>query len=282
MKIGIVILNYNDSKSTTEMLENIKDYNILNEIVIVDNNSTDQSYEVLKKYENNKIKVIKADKNGGFGYGNNIGAKYLVNKGINYIIFSNPDVIVKEKDINLLKDSFTELDNVAIVAPNINEHGKISRGWKLKGPIWDSFSNINFIGRFFKEKQRYPESDYTEKYTKVDVVSGCFFAITKDAFEQIHGFDENVFLYYEENILAKKIKDLGMDIIVRNDIEVIHNHSVSINKSLNKINKFKVLARSQRYYHEKYNNIGFIKKIILYFSYFITLVISYFLAIFNK
>lgn len=282
MKIGIVILNYNDSKTTSEMIEHIKNYSILNEIVIVDNNSTDQSYEILKKYESDKIKVIKADKNGGFGYGNNIGARYLAKIGVDYIIFSNPDVIVEEKDIVAIKESLNDLENAAIVAPCINEHGKISRGWKLKGPIWDSFSNINFIGRFFKDRQKYPESYYKGEYTKVDVVSGCFFAIKKDVFEKLRGFDENIFLYYEENVLAKKIKELDMDTFIRNDIQVIHNHSVSINKSFNKIKKFKVLAKSQQYYHKKYNNIGWIKKLILYFSYYITLAISYIISIFKK
>ena len=68
MKIGIVILNYNDSETTIELLEKIKNYEILNLIVIVDNNSTDNSYKKLTKYENEKIKLIKTEKNKGYGY----------------------------------------------------------------------------------------------------------------------------------------------------------------------------------------------------------------------
>ena len=72
MNVGIVILNYTDSETTVKLLDMIKEYKILESIVVVDNNSTDNSYEVLKKFENNKIKVIKSKMNKGYGYGNNI------------------------------------------------------------------------------------------------------------------------------------------------------------------------------------------------------------------
>ena len=201
----MVILNYNDSETTIELLENIKDYSVLDNIVVVDNYSTDNSYETLKRYESEKIKVIRTDKNGGFGYGNNIGANCLLAEGIDYIIFSNPDIIVEENVIVVLKESFAECKNAAVIAPTINEHGNISKGWKLKGPIFDSFTNINYLGRFFKKKLLYSDEYYNEKYSKVDATSGCFFAMRGDVFEKIDGFDENIFLYYEENVLAKKI-----------------------------------------------------------------------------
>lgn len=73
-----------------------------------------------------------------------------------------------------------------------------------------------------------------------------------------------------------------MNIVVNNKVRVIHNHSVSINKTYNKINKFKILAKSQRYYHKNYNDAGIIKMAILYVSYIITLCISNILNLFNK
>ena len=70
MRIGIVILNYCDSDTTLKMLNQIKDYNVLDLIVVVDNDSKDDSYEKLKKEENEKIKVIKTDRNSGYASGN--------------------------------------------------------------------------------------------------------------------------------------------------------------------------------------------------------------------
>ena len=62
------------------MLDNIKEYKSIDHIVVVDNNSTDSTYELLKENESNKIDIIKTDDNKGYSYGNNAGCKYLINK----------------------------------------------------------------------------------------------------------------------------------------------------------------------------------------------------------
>ena len=69
----IVILNYNDYENCKEILQRIENYKVLSHIVVVDYFSTDNSYSKLKEFENEKISVIKADKNGGYAYGNNFG-----------------------------------------------------------------------------------------------------------------------------------------------------------------------------------------------------------------
>lgn len=281
MKIGIVILNYNDSTTTIELLKKIKDYEALYKIAVVDNNSRDNSYSELLKYESEKIKIIKAEENRGYSAGNNIGVRCLQSENIDYVIISNPDIIFEENDILKLCENFKD-KQIAVVAPRINEHGIINRGWKFQNTFLDAMTNINFIGRYFKKKRLYKQEHYNTNISKVDVVSGCFFVIRMSCFEEINGFDENVFLYYEENILAKKINKLSKNIIIDNTVEVFHNHSVTIDKSLNKIKKFKALAKSQRYYNKMYNNAGFCGMILLYITYYISLGISYFLRIFNK
>ena len=93
-----------------------------------------------------------------------------------------------------------------------------------------------------------------EKTSIVDVVSGCFFLIKSTVLEEIGFLDENVFLYYEENILAKKLKKLKLKSVINNEVVIIHNHSVTIDKNINRRRKLKVLRNSQFYYEEKYNN----------------------------
>ena len=95
-------------------------------------------------------------------------------------------------------------------------------------------------------------------------------------------FDENVFLYYEENILCKKVKDIGLDVLVNSDVQIVHNHSVSVDKSISKIGKFKVLGKSQRHYHKYYNKCNIFGMAFLYFTYYIALGVSYILSIFKK
>jgi len=273
MKTGIVILNYNDYITTKEIIEKIKDYKTLDLIVVVDNNSTDNSYEKLKIYENEKIVVINSNSNKGYSYGNNIGSRYLKEKGIEYIIISNPDIIFKEEDIEKLIDNFKE-EKTAVVAPLIEQNGEIIKGWKFPNVFIDGMSNINFIGRYFKKMLL-----YKQETKKVDVTSGCFFIIKADILEQIDYFDEKVFLYYEENILAKKIKNCNLDIVIDSSVSIIHNHSVTIDKIYNKIKKFKILSKSQRYYHKRYNNSNIFGILFLYITYYIALCISHILLV---
>ena len=81
---AIILLNYNDYKTVIEYINLIKNYNAIDRIVIVDNCSPDGSYEILKKYESDKISVIQTDKNKGYAYGNNYGIHYLEKNGEKY------------------------------------------------------------------------------------------------------------------------------------------------------------------------------------------------------
>lgn len=279
MNIGIVILNYNDSQTTIDLLMRVQEFKNLNSIVVVDNNSTDDSYKELINYSNDKIKIIRAAENNGYSYGNNIGCQYLSKKNVDYIIVSNPDVVFSEEDINKLIESFSK--NTAIVAPTIQEGDFLNRGWKFPSVFIDGMSNINYIGRKFKRKILYSEEYYKNNYSKVDVVSGCFFIIKREVFDKIEGFDENVFLYYEESMISKKIEKIGKDIIVNNKVQIVHKHSVSIDKSIGKIKKFKILTKSQRYYHKNYNNANTLQILFLHVTCFIAITISYLLSLFK-
>ena len=282
MKTGIVVLNYNDYNTTKEFINIIKDFKEINYIVIVDNNSSDKSYEKLQKYSSKKVKIIKTDENKGYAYGNNYGIKYLVdNYKVDNIIISNPDIIVKDKDIKELKNDLKNKD-VALIAPVIKERGYEKRGWKLPNYLNDLLSNLNYFHKFAEKNLKYKNEYYNSKLTKVEAVSGCFFMIKADAFKKVDYFDTNTFLYYEENILGKKLKNNNLDSYIDNEVYVIHNLSVSVDKSINRIKKYKILKNSQKYYEKVYNNINIFQMILLRLVYYISLIISYIVFFFEN
>lgn len=278
MRTGIIILNYNDYKTTIDMINQIKNYKVLDNIIIVDNMSTDDSYKILKKYENNKIDVIRTDKNKGYASGNNYGIKYLKRKyNTDIVIISNPDIIVTENTINELIVDLENNNYISLISPLIEEKGIISRGWKLPTFIDDVLSNINFFHKFAKKRLLYKNEHYKNKLSKVDVVHGCFFMIRLNDFQKIQYFDEGTFLYYEENIIAKKLKENNLKTYIDNDVKVIHNLSISVDKSFNSIKKYKILKDSQKYYEKNYNKTNVFGIIILRLFYYISLAISYIL-----
>ncbi len=255
MKNGIVIVNYNDYKTTKRLIDNIRDYKVFDKIVIVDNKSSDNSLKELKKLENKRIVVIDSGKNKGYSYALNVGCKYLIDKYKECkIIVSNSDIIIQSE--NDIKDLFELVKGKnVIVGPTIIEGNNLNRGWILPKPMDDVAMNI--LGLYKKYQKRhlmYQDSYYNKDISKVGTVSGCFFAISSKHLEEMGYFDENVFLYYEENIMGVKTKDLGKNIIVANNIDVIHDHAVSIDKSLKRIKKYDILKNSQYYFEKTYNH----------------------------
>ena len=82
--IGIVILNYNSANDTLRCIRSIEEYtNVSYKIYVVDGCSQDNSYEYLSKYFNEykNVEIIKSDINGGYSYGNNIGAIKAIDDG---------------------------------------------------------------------------------------------------------------------------------------------------------------------------------------------------------
>ena len=259
----MVIVNYNDYETTKRLLDNVKDYKVLKEIVVVDNKSTDNSLEELRKLKNKKITIVDSGENKGYSYALNVGCKYLIDKykSLN-IVISNSDIIIEsELDIKDL-NSYISTKNV-IVGPTIIQGNDLNRGFKIPSPWQDIKQNIVFFGkRVLAKELSYPDNYYHKDISKVDTVSGCFFMISSKHLEDMGYFDENVFLYYEENIMGIKTKKLGKNIIVCNNVDVIHDHSVSIDKSLKRIKKYDILKTSQEYFEKTYNGAN---KIELFF-----------------
>lgn len=282
-KTGIVILNYNDYETTIDMLNNIKDYDSLDHIVVVDNKSTDNSYEILKPYESKKIDVIQSKANKGYSYGNNVGIKHLINiYNVDYVIISNPDITVENETIKLLSSELDKNDNIKLIAPVIHELGGLKKGWKLPTYYGEVITICNTRQRFHKNYGLYDDNHYNDLLSKVDVVSGCFFMIRSAVLKEINYFDEGTFLYYEENILGHILKDKGYETYILNDTHVTHNLSVSVDKSIKKIKKFKILVKSLMYYEKKYNKRNIFSMALLYVLYFLSLICAYIINIFKR
>lgn len=275
-KLAFVIINYNDYKTTKRLLYNIKDYKIIDKIYVVDNHSTDDSYENLKKLKIKRYEVIETPSNKGFAYALNIGAKKAIDDLGNVdIIFSNSDIIINSNED--LEDLKKTLDKrlVGLVGPVVVQNGKLNRGWHLPSPKNEILSNLPGIGKRFNKKIYYDDSYYKGDSSEVEVISFCFFLIKSEVLKEINYFDDNTFLYYEENITASKLKRTQYKTLINNNVTIIHDHSVSVDKNISYINKYKILKQSQMYFETNYNNANSIEKILLKVTIRLTLLTLY-------
>ena len=274
--IGFLIINYNDAATTIKLLNNIKDYSCLSKIVVVDNQSTDHSYEKLKKLEQDKIVILKRTDGRQFGAGINFGLRYLETQNIHYSFVSNSDIIISSEED--LKKIISKKGRGAIIGPIIKEHSGYNKGRKVPTNFQLILSSIPFIYRFFDHKNRYHDEYYHQSFLPVEVVSFCFFFVSIVRLKQVEYLDENVFLYFEENIMSCKLnkKDIYLDC----EVEVFHNHSVTINKNLNRAKKYLALSKSRRYFAKNYNHAGSFTQSLLWMIEKLTVVVLSFLSIF--
>ncbi len=278
MKVAVIIVNYNDAEDTKKYVKTISEYKILDRIVVVDNLSTTAgTFDSLKKLENSKVKVISSDKNGGYDYGNNFGVKYLqsINEKYDYIIISNPDIEITENAIKHCLEVIEEDKTIGVIAPRMfdKENKPIRRSaWKMRTFALDVIHSTRLLEMIFYKILRngeYNSEDYKKEKLEVEAISGAFFIIRSNVLEEINLLDENVFLFYEEDILAKKLKEKGYKTISLNSEKFIHFESQTIGKTYSYFKKKKELYKSKIYYHKTYNKMNFIEHLIFIILQFI-------------
>lgn len=264
MRVGAVILNYNSWQMSARLAEKMASFNAIDEVVVVDNSSTDGSLAGLRTITNPKIEVVESGKNGGYSYGNNYGAKILLNHKCDYLVISNPDVDVEERSVIEILNAFGGNADFGVLSgieydteDNVSEPAI----WKNNRYI-DDLKDCFYFGR--KIKEEHTGINYSRKIQPVEMVKGSFFIVNAKDFERIGGFDENVFLFCEERILAQRMLSIGKKIGIVTDTKYNHNHSASISNEYKSLEKqVKILYKSRYYYNCKYNHIGIVKKMIL-------------------
>lgn len=273
MKTGIVIINYNDYTNSVNLLNECSNLTSIDEIVVVDNNSKNNDIEEFNKIKNEKLHVIGLTSNVGYSGAINEGCKYLISKYKNCnIIISNSDISIPSN--NVIKSLIHNIKNEAVgaIMPKVLEHGEFKYGWRLTSPFKDLVMNIPFISRFYKKKfLSYSDAHLKNELPVVDVLYGCFFMIKGEVLEKINYFDSNVFLYYEENILARKLKTEKLLTVVDTSVFVEHKHNATIGSNVSLFNKYKIYKQSQIYYEEHYNNANKVEIIIFKLFYKVTL-----------
>lgn len=268
MKNCFLIVNCNDFKSTKHLVDNVKSYGCIDSVLIVDNGSREEERKLLSSLESKKVEIIYNDDNLGYSYGINIGAKHLIDKyGTCNLIVSNSDIVIlSEEDVIILLKELNK-DGVGLVGPQIMELGGISRGTKCVSAWVDLFYTTPIVNNLIPDRVVcYNENHFNSETSDVDIISSCFFLISSETLKNINYMDEEVFLYYEDYILSKKIKNLNLCVRLVNTVKVKHLYSITVNKIIKNIDKFKLFKNSQYYYHTTYNDANRFERYLLRIS----------------
>lgn len=128
IKIGIVIVNYNCAELCLKLANQVSSFTCVSEIVIVDNMSSDNSVQKLSALDGLSIKILCSTVNGGYSYGNNLGVKYLLKKGIDIVFIANPDIFIEnERVLKNISQALIEHQDFGIIsAMRVNRKNKFN------------------------------------------------------------------------------------------------------------------------------------------------------------
>ena len=227
MQLSVIILNYNVRYFLEQCVLSVQKAltNLDAEIIVVDNNSSDGSCEMMKQLFPH-IKLIENPVNVGFPKGNNIAVAEA--KG-EYICILNPDTVVAEdtfeKILNYVTLSGVEVSNTGIIGCKlIDGTGNFLPESKRGVPTpWVAFTKIFGLYKFSNYFGKYYAQHLTENQSgKVDVLVGAFMILKRDLYLQVGGFDENCFMYSDDIDLSYMIQKLGKENFYFHDTSVIH------------------------------------------------------------
>ncbi len=215
MKVTVVILNWNGKADTLACLESLNSHK---EIIVVDNGSTDDSVEAVRKHFPH-IQLIETGKNLGYAGGNNVGIEVALKNGAEAVLLLNNDTVVSEGMVEAFIESANKRSEVGIWG-----------GYPLRfsdrehldhlGGIWNSEKgDFELIG--MREKNGFT----TEQ--SLDYVCGCSIFIRREVFEKIGLLETKFFLFWEEADFAMRAKRAGFGIDVCYEAVLYHKVSAS-------------------------------------------------------
>lgn len=255
MKHVIIILNYNDWKTTKTLVTKIRDYQVYDKIIVVDNASSDDSVKHLKYLESDRMEVIVNSKNEGYASGNNFGIFYALHKyHPDYLTIANPDIFVEESVIIKLEDILCKHKEFGMSTALVH---KGYNAWKLPGYVGvlqSLFPLQRFLKKYIVRKKMERSNN---EYEIVDVIEGSMFCVKAEAMEAAGGFDNKTFLYVEENLLAARMRKQGYYSVLLPKEVYYHYHSVSVGKHYKKKTEiFRFIQQSYRIYCQDYLHIN--------------------------
>ena len=198
------------------------------ELIVVDNGSKKNEVEILEQSELKKyFTFIGSDKNLGFGSGNNLGAKYA--KG-EYLAFINNDTYFKKPCFSFLKDFLSTHPNVGVCAPQqLAPNHTPRQSFDHHHGLRKFFFGNAFLEIIYRKPRRKATFDHP---IEVDFVQGCFMFFRKNIFEEIGGFDPNIFLYFEEMDICTRLQNKKYKAVYHPGIDFYHIHEASTSVTL--------------------------------------------------
>jgi len=254
MMVSIIIVNYNTSGLLGECLASVIAFtkNVECEIIVVDNASGDDSVAMVKK-RFPQVRLVVNSENVGFSRANNAGAH-----GANgsFLLFLNSDTLFHEDTVGILSDALAAQPRIGAIGPRlVFGDGLVQPSFGRYPTIATEFSAKLKHHLFTRWRRAFsPLMDRRNRRSRsVEWITGACLMVRREVFDSVGGFDETMFMYFEDVDLCKRIHDAGWDIIFHPATTLTHLLGRSM-KSVRSDIMNDIYRRSQLLYYKKHNS----------------------------
>jgi len=243
-KVAVIIVNYNGLKYLPDLFGSLFKFppeSVSQEILVIDNNSTDNSISWLKEHYP-EVKILQQSENLGFAQANNLGMQYAIDQNFDYVFLLNQDTLIEKGCLDSLAAQIEESDKYGAVQPRIMLHPQTE--------LVNSLGNrIHFLGfgYTYGHKHRFEELSLTDN--QVDYCSGAAVLFKTEVLKKVGLFDPELFMYHEDLDLGWRLSLNGWDNLVCDQAVIYHKYEFS--RSIKKYyfmerNRFKVIFQNYK------------------------------------
>ena len=255
--LSIIIVNYRGWKHLGNCLDALGAFSgdkFSFEVNVVDNYSNDGKLEAFQqRYPDFKFHLNSG--NNGFSSGCNLGSGFSTGE---YLLFLNPDTVASEDAVEGLLNTIQNNQDVTILScTQKNSGGREERPYGFFPTLFTLSGILRAIYRKVKKTELEERFSSEKEIIYPDWVSGSVVMISRQQFEELGGWSEDYWLYYEDVDLCKRATEHGGKIALHNRISIIHNHggATRINPKTTSLTKSEVIISRHVYLSRHYSGI---------------------------
>ena len=220
--IGVVVVTYSSAATIEACLQRLLAAREVQRVVVIDNASPDDTVAIVSRMVAREPRLVLAanDDNRGFAAGCNQGATAISQP---WLAFVNPDLYVERDTLSRLVQHARERAGAGLLgAEMVDEAGHVDPASRRADP-----SLREQLTSFGRRDNLYLGRDPAQVLQRVDAVAGSLMLMHTGLFVRVGGFDEGYRLHAEDLDLCRRVREAGYEIVVANDLQVVHVRGVS-------------------------------------------------------
>ncbi len=255
--LSVVVVSWNTRQLVLNCLESLTrcQFPVPPEVILVDNASSDDTVECVRKQFPN-TKIIENNANLGFARANNLGLEICTGE---FIALINSDVVVSDGCLETMVNYMQQHLDIGMLGPKmILRDGTIGQSVYRFPTLWGWFCNAFSLNAIFKNSEKFGDFSMAnfryDRTLDVDVLTGWFWMVRKQALDKIGGLDTRFFMYGEDLDWPKRFHQGGWRVVFLSEAESIHYCGASSGRAPTRF--YLEMNRANLQYFKKHHGAG--------------------------